>query len=112
MDEYRRKFLTDVLGSIDEITQFTLDIESLQAYEANRLVQRAVERNIEIIGEAVKRVTEGESPLKIENARQIIATRNRIIHGYDSVDNAVVWSIVRKHLPLLRGEVEHLLNLP
>jgi uncharacterized protein with HEPN domain len=112
MDEFRRKYLADIHGAIDEIGQFTLVIDSLQAYESNRLVQRAVERNIEIIGEAVKRLTEMESPIPIENARQIIATRNRIIHGYDSVDNAVVCSILRKHLPLLRDEVGRLLNLP
>lgn len=112
MDEFRRKFLADILGSIDEIIQFTSALDSLQEYDSNRLVQRAVERNVEIIGEAVKRITEGESPVPIANARQIIATRNRIIHGYDSVDNAVVWSIVRKHLPLLRDEVERLLDRP
>jgi uncharacterized protein with HEPN domain len=112
MVEFRRKYLADILGSIDEIVQFTCGLDSLQAYESNRLVQRAVERNIEIIGEAVKRIIEGETAVPIENARQIIATRNRIIHGYDSVDNAVVWSIVRKHLPLLRGEVERLLDIP
>lgn len=48
--------------------------------------------------------------LEIKNARQIVDTRNWVIHGYDKVDDVVVWAIVSKHLPILKSEVEKLLN--
>jgi len=48
--------------------------------------------------------------LHIENARQIIDTRNWVIHGYDKVDDVIIWGIVSNHLPKLKDEVNGLLN--
>jgi uncharacterized protein with HEPN domain len=70
-------------------------------------LQRAVEREFEIIGEALNRLDRLD-PLTsacISELRRIVGFRNRIIHGYDTVDDAVVWGIVEKHLPSLMREV-------
>jgi uncharacterized protein with HEPN domain len=69
-----------------------------------------VERNIEIIGEAMNRVLKQDNTIVISNSRQIVDTRNRIIHGYDSVSDEMIWSIVISHLPLLQKEIEQLLS--
>lgn len=63
----------------------------------------------EIIGEAVNRILSIEPDISIENARRIVDTRNWVIHGYDKVDDVIVWGIISMHLPLLRKQVENLL---
>lgn len=70
----------------------------------------AIERNIEIIGEAVNRILKEDQDFQINNALQIVGTRNRIIHGYDRVSDDMIWSIVVNHLPKLKTEVEGLLD--
>jgi len=72
--------------------------------------KRAIERNIEIIGEAVNRIIKANPEFPITNARKIIDTRNRIIHGYDSVSEDIIWAIVVKELGNLEKEVDVLLN--
>jgi uncharacterized protein with HEPN domain len=66
----------------------------------NMLLRRAIERNIEIIGEAMSRILKSESTVAITNARKIVDTRNHVIHGYDSLTVDILWSIVVNHLPL------------
>ena len=72
--------------------------------------RRAIERNIEIIGEALNRIVNRSSSIQITNARKIVDTRNRIIHGYDSVSDEIIWGIVINHIPQLKQEVQHLLG--
>jgi uncharacterized protein with HEPN domain len=72
--------------------------------------KRAVERNIEIIGEAMNRILKENSEIEISNSRKIVAVRNRIIHGYDSVSDDLVWGIIINQLPILKVEVEQLLS--
>ena len=72
--------------------------------------KRAVERNIEIIGEAMNRILMENKHIEISNSRKIVDVRNRIIHGYDSVSDDVIWGIVVKNLPVLQKEVEVLLK--
>jgi len=69
-----------------------------------------VERNIEIIGEAMNRIVQKNSTIELSNSRKIVDTRNRIIHGYDSVSDNIIWTIIVSHLPTLKSEVEKLLN--
>jgi uncharacterized protein with HEPN domain len=76
----------------------------------NILVKSAVERKLEIIGEAINRVFKLDASLPITSYKKIIATRNFIIHDYDFVDDSQVWSIIEKHLPVLKQEVEELLK--
>ena len=69
-----------------------------------------MERNIEIIGEAMNRIVQKNSTIELSNSRKIVDTRNRIIHGYDSVSDDIIWTIIVSHLPTLKSEVEKLLN--
>ena len=71
--------------------------------------KRAVERNIEIIGEAMSRILKLEPEIKISNSRKIVDARNKIIHGYDEISDDVIWGIVVNNLPVLKSEVENLL---
>ena len=72
-------------------------------------MQRAIERNLEIIGEAINRILKIDENIPIQDVKKIIDTRNKIAHGYNQVDNIIIWGIVIKHLPILKSEVEKLL---
>jgi len=80
------------------------------AYQNDLRTRRAVERNIEIIGEALNRVLNKDPEINISNSRKIVDTRNRIIHGYDTVSDEIIWSIIIKYIPQLREEVQKLLG--
>jgi uncharacterized protein with HEPN domain len=69
-------------------------------------LRRGVEREIEIIGEAMNRIMKIAPEIEIEHARQIVDARNWVIHGYDKVDDVVIWGIVSIHLPKLKKEIE------
>ena len=73
------------------------------------LLRRAVERNIEIMGETMNRLLKDNPTIPITNARKIVDARNYIIHGYDHLSADILWSIVINHLPLLHDEVAQLL---
>jgi len=73
------------------------------------LLRRAIERNIEIIGEAMNRILRIDESIAIINARKIVDARNYIIHGYDSLSPDILWSMVINHLPRLKKEVVALL---
>jgi uncharacterized protein with HEPN domain len=72
--------------------------------------RKAIERNIEIIGEAINRILNVNPEIKITNARKIVDTRNRIIHGYDTVSEDIIWAIVSNDLKKLREEIINLLD--
>jgi uncharacterized protein with HEPN domain len=71
--------------------------------------KRAIERNVEIIGEAANRIIKQQPDIAITDIKKIIVTRNRIIHGYDSVSDDIIWSIVVKYLPKLEEEISGLI---
>lgn len=108
MEKQVNKLLSDILSCIARIEEFTKDIHSFEEYQSNTLVQNAVERNVEIIGEAVNSMLKISPEIAITSARKIVNTRNLLIHGYDSVDSATVWVILRKHLPVLKEDVMRL----
>lgn len=110
MNDESKKWLLDILSSIDSIDSYIGEKKIFQDYEKNKILRRAVEREIQIIREAVVRIQKVDPDLILNNARQIIATRNRIVHAYDAVNNSIIWGIVVNHLPALRAEVEALLN--
>lgn len=85
--------------------------KSLADYHADRVMRQAIERNFEIIGEAMKRLAkyDNETAARIDDHRQIIAFRNALIHGYDLVDHALVWSTIESQIPILLRDVEALL---
>lgn len=84
---------------------------TLTRYEQNRLVRSAIERELEIIGEAARRLSrqDPETAAALTDVPRIISFRNVLAHGYDVVDNALVWEIVNEYLPTLITEVEGLL---
>lgn len=111
MDISIKTWLYDILSAIDEIESFFIDIpKTFQAYQNNLKTKRAVERNIEIIGEAMNRILNLDESVQLSNSRKIVDARNRIIHGYDAVSDDIIWGIVIRHLPQLKSEIELLLN--
>jgi len=111
MDEDIKTWLYDILTAIEEIESFFLDRPKRYAdYCDDIRTKRAVERNIEIIGEAAHRILKHNTSIEISNVRKIVDARNRIIHGYDSVSDETIWGIVVKHIPVLKTEIEHLLK--
>ncbi|ASB48411.1 HepT-like ribonuclease domain-containing protein [Alkalitalea saponilacus] len=101
-----RKYLYDIRTSIDSINEYLGGRRDFFEYQNNKLLRRGIERELEIIGEAMNRALKLCPELDIKNARQIVDTRNWVIHGYDKVDDVVIWAIVSKHLPVLRKEIE------
>lgn len=85
--------------------------KNLADYHADRVLRQAIERNFEIIGEAMRRLAlhDAETAARIGDHRQIIAFRNVLIHGYDLVDHALVWSTIESQIPILLRDVEALL---
>ena len=111
MDKEIQFWLFDILNSILEIESF-VDFEetNFQDYSSDVKTKRAVERNLEIIGEAVNRISKKDENLEITDKRKIISVRNRIIHGYDQVSDELIWSIITQYLPVLEKEVRQYLN--
>jgi len=105
-----KKHLFDIKTSIDSINNFLGEKRDFFEYQENKLLRRGIEREIEIIGEAMSRILKLDQSIKIKNARQIVDARNWVIHGYDKVDDIVIWGIVSNHLPKLRKEIEELLK--
>ena len=111
MDKDIRIWLYDILNAINEVEGFYSDRpKDFTMYQIDIRTKRAVERNIEIIGEAMSRILKKDENIKISNSRKLVDARNRIIHGYDSVSDEAIWGIVVKHIPILRDEVEELLG--
>ena len=103
--------MVDILNSINEIESFFVGKErKFEEYSKNVMLKRAVERNLEIVGEAVNRILHKSPEIKISNARQIVQFRNLVIHSYDSISDANVWAIIINHLPKLKDEVQELLQ--
>lgn len=76
------------------------------------MLKRAVERDLEIIGEAINRIITRDKnfEIKITKAKAIISLRNQVIHAYDTISDENIWSILTNHLPKLKKEIEHLIN--
>ena len=106
-----KNWLYDILISIQSIYDFIGEVRLYESYESDKKTRRSVEREITIIGEAVNRIKNADETIRIASAQQIIATRNRVAHAYDAVDNAMIWNIVINHLPNLKLEVEKLLQI-
>ena len=105
-----KKHHFDIKTKIDSINEYLGEKRDFLEYQENKLLRRGIEREIEIIGEAMNRILKLDQETQIENARQIVDTRNWVIHGYDEVDDVVIWGIVSNHLPKLKKEIEGLLG--
>lgn len=92
-----QKYLYDILQSILSIEEYLGEKRDFFAYEQNKLLRRAVEREL-------------EPDIQIDDAKKIVDLRNFVIHGYDKVDNVIIWGVVNKSLPKLKKQVESLLG--
>ncbi len=108
------KCLVDIRTAIDTIEEHLTRImgerRDFNIYLKDKLLRNGVERQLEIVGEAVNRILKTDPTFEITGARKIIATRNYVAHGYDKVDNETIWYIVTRQLSILRVEVEQLLG--
>lgn len=111
MDRKLRKYLSDILSSIMEIESFMEGRPREYSTFCNDvLFRRGVERNMEIMGEAMNQALKINPSIPITASRKIVDTRNFVIHAYDSLKPDILWGIVINHMPLLKKEVEALLN--
>lgn len=110
MDNEVRTWLKDIEQSILEINSFIPEVKNFKDFQKDLKTKRAVKRNIEIIGEAMTRILKAKPDIKITDTRKIVDTRNRIIHGYDSVSEEVLWGVIIRNLPTLDKEVKELLK--
>ena len=110
MDNEIKKYLFDIQESIDSIQKYLGDERDFKIYMSDKMLRRAVEREFEIIGEAMSRIEKLDSTIEISGKRQIISMRNRVIHGYDKIDNEIIWGTIVRHLPTLKLEIDSLLD--
>ncbi|WP_029037602.1 HepT-like ribonuclease domain-containing protein [Salinimicrobium xinjiangense] len=108
MMEKSKKYLSDIIMAIDLIQNFVADTPDFDSYQNDLKTQSAIERQLAITGEALNKLKQLEPDLLIQNDRQVIGFRNRLIHAYDSIDNAIVWVIIKRHLPELQKEIQNL----
>jgi uncharacterized protein with HEPN domain len=109
MDREVKKLLHDISESLSSVESYIGNKKVFSEYQNNKLIKRAVEREFEIIGEAMKRLLAFEPNIRISDPRRIVNFRNRISHGYDTLDDTIVWGIIVNHLPQLKTEIEQLL---
>ncbi len=110
MMDKSKKYLSDVLIAINLIEEFTFDIKDFHQYSNDLKTQSAVERQLAIIGEALNKLKKLNTNINIENDKQIIGLRNRLVHAYDSIDNAIVWAILHRHINKLKIEIEEIIG--
>ena len=110
MDDEIKKYLFDILEAIKNIDIHLKHKRNFKLFSENITVRRAVERELEIIGEATSRILKENPLISITYARQIVDLRNRVIHAYDAVDEIILWKVIVKDLPILQKEMEELLN--
>lgn len=110
MQDEVKVWLEDIRNAIAEIDDFLPAPRNFLEFQKDIKTKRAVERNIEIIGEAMNRILKFSPDISISNSRKIVDTRNRIIHGYDSVSDDVIWLIAVRYLPILDEEIKALIN--
>lgn len=111
MDERIKKYLEDIQNAINEIELAAAQRpREFSHFTSDFVYRKFIERNIEIIGEAMNRILKIEPHINITHARKIVDTRNYVIHSYDSLIPEILWSIVIKHIPALKLEIENLLN--
>ena len=110
MDNEVMTWLKDIEQAITEINSFIPEVKNFKDFQKDLKTRRAVERNMEVIGEAIDRILKVQPNVKISHTRKIVDTRNRIIHGYDSESEDILWGIIIRNLPDLEKEVKELLK--
>ena len=113
MDEKILKWLYDIKFAIEEVdSYFNGKEKNFFEYRRNVMLKRAVERDLEIIGEAINRILKRDENFieQVSNARSIIGLRNQVIHAYDNISDENIWSVLTNHLPKLKKEIDDLIE--
>ena len=105
-----KKLLSDIEGSILSIDVHLEGRRIFEEFATNITKRRAIERELEIIGEAMNNLLKMNPKISISHARPIVDLRNKVIHGYDAIDETILWKIIMKDIPLLQQEVQQLLK--
>lgn len=105
------KYVLDIQSVIQEIENIKLKTtNNFNQFKSDIILQRAVERDLEIIGEAVKKLIDLNPTIKITSSKNIIGLRNIIIHAYDSIEPELIWSIIQKDIPIFQDEIIKIKN--
>ena len=111
MDNVVKKYLEDMLQAISEIEMAEKRFgRNYEIFENDVIFRKFVERNIEILGEAMNRVLKIQPDIDITSARKIVDTRNYVIHAYDSLKPDILWAIVINDIPKLKGDLLNIVN--
>lgn len=111
MDESVAKYIQDMLQAISEIEMAQDRFgRQYETFEHDIVFRKFVERNIEILGEAMNRILKINPEIGITSARKIVDTRNYVIHAYDSLKPDILWAIVINHIPRLKAEIMQILR--
>jgi len=100
------KYILDIENVIDEIEQLLEQVDNdFKKYSSSFIYKRTLERDLEIIGEAINKLLKTDSTIVINQSRRIIGLRNLIIHSYDTIEDELIWGIVQKNIPQLKEEL-------
>ena len=105
------KYLLDIQSIISEIELIkTKTNNNFNQFKSDFILQRAIERDLEIIGEAVRKITELDDSVKLSSTKNIIGLRNIISHAYDSIEPEMIWGIIQNNIPVLNEEVNNIIQ--
>ena len=111
MQHSKEKYLIDIINSANTLLQFADTLQSLRQYEqTNLLTKDGVCRRLAIVGEAMNKLMVLEKTIIISDLKKIIGLRHIIVHDYDKIDDAIIYAILKKNLPVLKSEVQNILN--
>ena len=100
------KYLLDIQSVISEIETIKFKANNdFVVFKSDMILRRAAERDLEIIGEAIRKILEIEPTIEITSARNIIGLRNLISHAYDSIEPEMIWGIIQNNIPTLSSEI-------
>ena len=106
------KYILDIQSVIQEIeTIKTKANNNFTSFKSDIILQRAIERDLEIIGEAIRKIIEIDPTITITSAKNIIGLRNIISHAYDSVEPEMIWGIIQNNIPVLADEIKKIKGL-
>jgi len=110
MNTTEKKLLLDIREAINSIDAHLQNKRDFSLYTGNKTIRRAVERELEIIGEAVSKLLKQDPTITISYARMIVDLRNQVIHAYDSVNDTIIWKVIMKDIPVLEKEINAFLE--
>jgi uncharacterized protein with HEPN domain len=105
------KYFLDIESVIMEIESIkTKSDNNFMIFKADIILRRAIERDLEILGEAIKKIIELNPTIEISSVKNIVGLRNIIAHAYDSIEPEMIWAIIQKDIPKLFNEIFILMN--